>query len=1326
MNKFLRLTFIFGLAPMIAFAQPEKKQNATQETFNVQKATEEARKKGIHESDIAGYVDYLKRDFSSQQALKKSGHIHTPYENANKPVYQTVINLTPNANQTAQKNSNAGCTNIGFENYDFSGWTGTTGQVSTGTNLPNYTATGSSIVNPAGNNVFMANTSNYHTIMTIPATNNVYPNCNQTGYDSAACRTAGTQTISEIPFVSPYSFDPVSVRMNGMNSNYRACQLKYIVTTSASVKRLSFSYAVVLQNPSGHSAGESPYFKVTVINENTNTILPGCTSYTFNPKTTVPSDSLKQSVVGSTFDPTMYRKWQYYSVDLSTLPVGTSVSLNFEVGGCTQGGHWGYAYVDAECGGIGVPYANMCSGSNNAVLVAPTGFNTYQWFDPSNNPIAAPQGTNDTLVVSPASPGQVYSVQMVSAGNCTLTLTDTIKLTSVNILNTNSSPSCQGGSSGSAQVVAAGSNGTLVYSWVNSSGTVVSTSANPTNLPPGNYTITVSSTACGTASAVVNVGVAPPQFMSQTASYCGNVAFITEPGNSNYQWYNNTTPISGPAGTNDTLYITSPVVGAIYYVTYQTPAGCRDSVKYTLSLIGGGSVYTSNINNVCPGGSNGTAVLNLQTINTPTYNYFVNGPGGYSSNLVGTSATKDSLINLAPGAYTYTVNDGVCIYSSTFTVSTISTPVVATPNSSVICFPNDTAKINLSFGSAPPTTCGITPFNCNSPNIMQLFPAGTTSNGGTSYPTPYGNWYTYSKQQFLVTQADLAAAGVSAGKISSLAFNITSLNSSILSYPNFEIKMGCTNINTFTSSFETGLSTVFSSNNVPVSVGWNTHTFQNSFLWDGTSNVIIDVCFGMNTYPNSSYTQNCSVELVQKSYNAAIWHAEDTGPNFCSSTTVAPNFYATMPNGTTMLPNMRFGWCQFAPPASDYTVSVTPSTPTPTISADNGTVTVLPPFTTTPVNNTPVSYTVHVVNPIGGCTKDTVINIIYAGSLTDVKTSKDTTICVGASVTFTAGNANGYQWYYMTTPTNSLAISTNTTISVTPPVVGTNTYIVRGGGYCGAAPDYDTIVVTVKPIAQLEIAPLVDVTKCQYSSYNLHAGVGSTTPGNTGAPYTYQWTTLPGNSPAPGTNNTADYSANSQSTQTLVISVSGQCANGDKDTVVVQNFPSQILANIIDSASVCSSSPFELHSSVSGGHPAYTYNWVLQPNQSIGNGPSLSGTSPGQQGNYVITLTVTDSCGITHSDDQVINVLPPCSVVIPNIITPNGDGVNDFFKVGNLDKHPNTSLTIYDRWGKKVYEVDDYKNDWKADGTSDGTFFYILNVPDDKAYNGYITVFHNK
>ncbi|HRH38671.1 MAG TPA: gliding motility-associated C-terminal domain-containing protein, partial [Flavobacteriales bacterium] len=52
----------------------------------------------------------------------------------------------------------------------------------------------------------------------------------------------------------------------------------------------------------------------------------------------------------------------------------------------------------------------------------------------------------------------------------------------------------------------------------------------------------------------------------------------------------------------------------------------------------------------------------------------------------------------------------------------------------------------------------------------------------------------------------------------------------------------------------------------------------------------------------------------------------------------------------------------------------------------------------------------------------------------------------------------------------------------------------------------------------------------------------------------------------------------------------------------------------------------------------------------------------------------------------------------------------------------NNELTIYGRWGNKVYEVSNYKNQWKADELPDGTYYYVLKLNKGKEYAGHITV----
>ena len=112
--------------------------------------------------------------------------------------------------------------------------------------------------------------------------------------------------------------------------------------------------------------------------------------------------------------------------------------------------------------------------------------------------------------------------------------------------------------------------------------------------------------------------------------------------------------------------------------------------------------------------------------------------------------------------------------------------------------------------------------------------------------------------------------------------------------------------------------------------------------------------------------------------------------------------------------------------------------------------------------------------------------------------------------------------------------------------------------------------------------------------------------------------------------------------------------------------------------------------------------------------PRVSFSTEGQGG---AMLTVTNDFGCDTTFRASINVLP-VKLKIPNIFTPNGDGINDYFEIGygeegrpinDLNEYfLSHKLVIFNRWGRTVYESSDYKNDWDGDNLPDGTYFYVL------------------
>jgi len=108
-----------------------------------------------------------------------------------------------------------------------------------------------------------------------------------------------------------------------------------------------------------------------------------------------------------------------------------------------------------------------------------------------------------------------------------------------------------------------------------------------------------------------------------------------------------------------------------------------------------------------------------------------------------------------------------------------------------------------------------------------------------------------------------------------------------------------------------------------------------------------------------------------------------------------------------------------------------------------------------------------------------------------------------------------------------------------------------------------------------------------------------------------------------------------------------------------------------------------------------------------------------------IIITATSPQGCTMVDTFFVNVVD-CDNELPNVITPNGDGVNDFFIIDEAPLFPNNRLVIINRWGQVVYEENGYNNLFNGLDLSDGVYFYVFHknfrdVPEDKT-EGYLTL----
>ncbi len=84
------------------------------------------------------------------------------------------------------------------------------------------------------------------------------------------------------------------------------------------------------------------------------------------------------------------------------------------------------------------------------------------------------------------------------------------------------------------------------------------------------------------------------------------------------------------------------------------------------------------------------------------------------------------------------------------------------------------------------------------------------------------------------------------------------------------------------------------------------------------------------------------------------------------------------------------------------------------------------------------------------------------------------------------------------------------------------------------------------------------------------------------------------------------------------------------------------------------------------------------------------------------------------------------ALAVPNVFTPNGDGLNDTFTIPGLSAYAQNDITIINRWGNEVYTKKNYNNDWTGDNLVEGTYFYVLRAQSSsgnwEVHKGYITL----
>ncbi|WP_281228990.1 DUF7507 domain-containing protein [Flavobacterium aquiphilum] len=124
---------------------------------------------------------------------------------------------------------------------------------------------------------------------------------------------------------------------------------------------------------------------------------------------------------------------------------------------------------------------------------------------------------------------------------------------------------------------------------------------------------------------------------------------------------------------------------------------------------------------------------------------------------------------------------------------------------------------------------------------------------------------------------------------------------------------------------------------------------------------------------------------------------------------------------------------------------------------------------------------------------------------------------------------------------------------------------------------------------------------------------------------------------------------------------------------------------------------------------------------SVTNQAKIKGITP--TGAEVTDMSDDDS---PLQDDPTVLGIEGCSLEVFNAVSPDGDGLNDIFRIRGIECYPKNTVQVFNRWGVKVYEADGYNNDTvafkgvsegrvtvnKSEGLPSGTYFYVIKYED--------------
>ena len=704
-----------------------------------------------------------------------------------------------------------------------------------------------------------------------------------------------------------------------------------------------------------------------------------------------------------------------------------------------------------------------------------------------------------------------------------------------------------------------------------------------------------------------------------------------------------------------------------------------------------------------------------------------------------TNTTTVANLSVGQNSFVWTISNGVCPSSSDTTIVQVdANPSTATVSANqIICASTTTISANSpSIGNGTwnviTGTSSVTSPTTNTTSVTNL------NVGQNNFVWTISNGVCPSSSDTINVQVDANPSTAVVGVNQIICADTTTISAN-----NPSIGNGIWNVLTGTSTVTSPTTNITSINGLNIG--------QNSFVWTvsngvcpaSSSTITVQVDANPSIATVSANQIICSSTTTISANNPSIgngvWSVV-TG----ASTVTSPTINATSVTGLSIGQN-NFVWtvsngvCSSSSDTITVQVDANPST-----AVVNANQIICANTTTIAANNPSIGNGVWSVitgasNVISSTTNTTSVTSLSIGQNNFVWTisngvcasSSDTiTVQVDANPSAAIVGANqvicantttisannpviGTGLWSVITGASSVISSTTNSTSVTNLSVGQNNFVwTISNGVCASSSDTITVYTFAQPTTANAGA---DQALCALTSSSLTAS--SLIVGNG------VWTVIAGTGTVT-TNTSANTSiSNLNIGQNIFVwTVSNGVCPSSSDTIIVHVDALPTIANAgYDTTIYNSLMLLNANAAVVG-----TGVWsVISGSGNFANSLNPSTEITGlENGQTIVQWTISNGVCPASVDELTITIK---SLMVPNGFSPNGDGVNDNFEIKGLDEFTNVKLSVVNRWGSTVYENIDYKNNWNGknlsgEDLSDDTYFFVLEIPDKKTYNGFVVL----